>query len=152
MDAHVAKPIEPEVLFECLEHVTRVARRGERTDSKSGSIVGFDTRAALARVDGDVALLRELVELFLSEAPRLVGSMRDAIARGQPDVAARAAFDLRGAAANCAATAVEEAIVGLEVALRSGTAGAQTPRVEAVEQALAKLRPALESVLRRTTG
>jgi two-component system sensor histidine kinase/response regulator len=55
----------------------------------------FDYSEALARTDGDVELLRELIELFLENYPRRLEQMKEAIATSDPEELARAACNLR---------------------------------------------------------
>ena len=55
----------------------------------------FDYSEALARTDGDVELLRELIGLFLENYPRRLEQMKEAIATSDAEELARAACDLR---------------------------------------------------------
>ena len=55
----------------------------------------FDYSEALARADGDVELLRELIRLFLENYPCRLEQMKEAIATSDAEELARAACDLR---------------------------------------------------------
>ena len=63
----------------------------------------FDYADFLARIDGDVELLKEVIEIFLEDTPRLLSDLYTAIERNDLVAAERAAHTLKGAAANISA-------------------------------------------------
>jgi HPt (histidine-containing phosphotransfer) domain-containing protein len=63
----------------------------------------FDYDDFLERMDGDMDLLREVIEIFLEDAPSLMGALRLAIRGGNKYAMERAAHTLKGAAANISA-------------------------------------------------
>ncbi|MBX3414331.1 MAG: response regulator [Pirellulales bacterium] len=106
MDDYVAKPIRARELFAAVERAERYRAAGcqelaapvmagesrppganrraeepvveETIDERESELV-FDPQTALACVNGDAELLREIVGLFLDDAPRLIGELREAI-------------------------------------------------------------------------
>jgi two-component system sensor histidine kinase/response regulator len=76
----------------------------------------IDRTEALERVEGDVDLLRELVQIFLEDLPERVGEIRAALAARDTQILARAAHSLKGSAANISAIAVSDAARRLEKA------------------------------------
>lgn len=60
----------------------------------------LDREALLARVEGDIALLRELIELFRDDCPRLREAICGGLRRGDADAVRQAAHTLKGAAGN----------------------------------------------------
>jgi HPt (histidine-containing phosphotransfer) domain-containing protein len=82
--------------------------------------VPFDAAALLKRVEGDAELLREIVELFAADSPRLLGELRQASADGNAEILKRAAHTLKGAASNFGALAVVDAARVLETMGREG--------------------------------
>lgn len=147
MDFHVSKPIVPDDLFDAIERVMRIETQPGDPEVVDGP--GFDTSAALARVGGDVTLLKEIVELLLAEAPKLIGIMRSAMATGERTALARAAYDLKGAAGNCAARDVEEAARLVEALASQSGDSLVAQAIGTLSEALERLRPALESALER---
>jgi HPt (histidine-containing phosphotransfer) domain-containing protein len=106
----------------------------------------FDREAALARVDGDLVLLQELVRIFLDDFPRQLAEIRQAIAARDASRLSRAAHSLGGAVANFGAEPAHEAARRLE-AISARTDMARAPAAAAeLEQALERLRPALLAV------
>ena len=76
------------------------------TDTKKEKDVNppvFDYADFLARIDGDVELLKEVIEIFLEDTPRLLSDLYTAIERNDLVAAERAAHTLKGAAANISA-------------------------------------------------
>ena len=80
----------------------------------------IDTASALARVEGDVELLKELVALFLTDLPEMLTSLREAVTAGDANAIERAAHRLKGSVGNFAAQPAFEAALKLEVLGRDG--------------------------------
>lgn len=70
---------------------------------KDGYPPVFDYADFLARIDGDHDLLREVIEIFLEDTPRLLSDFYTAVAQDDLVAAERAAHTLKGAAANISA-------------------------------------------------
>jgi len=68
----------------------------------------------LERLEGDSELLTELVELFLGQAPQLIGAMRKALQQGDMEELARSAHSMKGAASNFIAHGTVSAASRLE--------------------------------------
>jgi two-component system sensor histidine kinase/response regulator len=86
----------------------------------SCSTASFDAAGLLERVEGDTELLREIVDLFAADSPRLLDELRQASAEGDAETLKRAAHTLKGAASNFGATAVMDAARDLETMGREG--------------------------------
>jgi two-component system sensor histidine kinase/response regulator len=78
----------------------------------------LDRETALERVEGDVELFEELVQLFLEDLPERLSEIRVGLARQDGDQVRRAAHALKGAAANLSALAVAATARTLEEAGR----------------------------------
>jgi HPt (histidine-containing phosphotransfer) domain-containing protein len=74
----------------------------------------------LARVGGDRQLLAEISRLFMDDAPRHLGRIRQALDARDIESLRRAAHGLKGSAANFDADAVVSAVRALEDMARSG--------------------------------
>ncbi len=106
----------------------------------------IDTKAALQRVDGDVQFLRELLDLFVDEAPQVMADIRAAIACHDAEALARAAHSLKGAAANLAATAAAEAALRLEHMGRAGDLSESPRACDTLEAEIARVREVLATL------
>ena len=61
-----------------------------------GSESGWDPAAALARVDGDEPLLRDLIKIFLEESPKQLSELQLAIEAADIETMKRTAHSLKG--------------------------------------------------------
>ena len=57
---------------------------------------GFNPQALLDRVHGDLALLRELVDLFAAEVPGMLARIEKAIQQGSPSELEKASHKIKG--------------------------------------------------------
>jgi HPt (histidine-containing phosphotransfer) domain-containing protein len=81
---------------------------------------GLDRDALLARVEGDVVLLRKLIEAFLETCPRLLTAIREAITGGDSQALRHAAHALKGVVGEFAAEAAFAAAQQMETIGRHG--------------------------------
>ncbi|MGE3805350.1 MAG: Hpt domain-containing protein [Gemmataceae bacterium] len=91
----------------------------------------------LERVCGDEEVMLELVELGLTECPRLLQALRAAVAAGDAHTIERAAHALKGVAGNLAADEAFELALEMEQAARAEDtllAASFLPRIEAAMQ------------------
>lgn len=115
--------------------------------SERNPLVEMDAEILLARVDGDWALLKELVDLFLEECPRRVGEIRAALARHDSSGLVAEAHGLKGTLSYFAAGAATDAVRRLERMGRDGDLRDAEAACAALEQALAHLTPALDALI-----
>ena len=146
MDAYVAKPLRAKELFGAIESVLDPARRPLAPADRPDREVVDETRL-LERVGGDRKALCELVELFLSDAPRLVALIRTSIeAKDAPGLQA-AAHTLKGAVSNFAAPGATEAAARLQQMGESGNLGDAGAAGDVLERELELLRETLSSLV-----
>jgi two-component system, sensor histidine kinase and response regulator len=152
MDDYISKPIRASELYEVVERFAtasirltrgdgapeRVGRQDESEPGMSRPIL--DWEAALAQVGGTTDVLRDLAELFHTEAPSMLQQIRTAIDAGEARELRRTAHTLKGSAAVFAAGPTVEAAQRLE---RMGEAG----DFHGVEEAWLALREEVERLL-----
>ena len=78
MNDHVAKPIDPNRLFEALGRWTHAVAAAEAAapDTPMPAIDGLDTEAALRRMGGNQALYRRLLHQFCESQARVPATLR----------------------------------------------------------------------------
>jgi HPt (histidine-containing phosphotransfer) domain-containing protein len=103
---------------------------------------------ALARVEGDEGLLRELIQLFIEDYPRTMAELRVAIAKGDCSTAERHAHTIKGSASNFEAGPVVTTGLRLETSGYRKDLSNAAREVQELETALAELRAELEAYLR----
>jgi len=106
----------------------------------------MDRAAALARVGGDLELLREIAVLFLDEYPRALDDIHRALAARDAKLLEHAAHGIKGSVANFSAPAAEDAAFQLEQMGRAQKLDQAPQTVAALEQALALLQVELAAL------
>jgi len=74
----------------------------------------FDPESLWNRVDGDMGLLRELVEVFAEEGPRMLARIDDAIRHGSARELEKASHKMKGSALQFSASAAASVAFELE--------------------------------------
>lgn len=106
----------------------------------------LDRAAALARVGGDLELLKEIAALFLDEYPRALDEIHKALASGDSRALEHAAHGLKGSVANFGARAAVDAAFELEQFGKAGKLDQVAPALISLERALAGLHAELSSI------
>jgi HPt (histidine-containing phosphotransfer) domain-containing protein len=83
----------------------------------------FDLAALKDRVENDMELLDEMIELYLSNSPQLLNDIEDAVAAHDCEKINRAAHTLKGVLKNMCANACAEAALRLENMAKTGDLG-----------------------------
>jgi len=113
MDEHVAKPIDPALLFETLQRYLKtpgVVPIAEEVPS----VPGLDTEDGLRRVGGNRKLYLKLLREFVARQGPAGDEIIVALAAGETAVAERLAHTVRGVAGSLGARGVQEAGGALE--------------------------------------
>jgi len=99
MDGYLSKPVRAQTLYELIEDSGRPhpGTSPEASGSRSSG-ADLDESALLAGVGGDRRLLRELVDLFLVDSPKLLAKIVRAVKGRDAATLARAAHTLKGSA------------------------------------------------------
>lgn len=128
-DEYLSKPIRPTELAETIalcmsrglvKENASTEETEEETMERDRPSSSFDLSAALEGVDGDEGLLRELVQIFLEECPRMTTEVDRAAGLGDAALLRRAAHSLRGALANFAKGSILVAALDLETMGKNG--------------------------------
>ncbi|HOT46697.1 MAG TPA: Hpt domain-containing protein [Spirochaetota bacterium] len=74
----------------------------------------INRKALSERLDGDFDLFKELAQLFLSDSPKLVSAIEDAISNKNSDKIGKTSHTIKGAVANFSAEKAFNAALELE--------------------------------------
>ncbi len=152
MNDYVTKPIEPVRLFRALLAAAGRDAAGDIAGMAQiptpplaslelpGAMPGIETRSALLRLGGNVALLLRLLASFAAEHAHAAQQIRDLVAAGDTEGAQRILHTLAGASGNMSALELNGAVT----ALAAGLAGDER---EALEAQLDRLETAIDVVL-----
>ena len=119
-DGYVSKPIVPAVLFAEID--VAVLRHPATPAPAVPPVAVSDT--LLARAGGSYGVLREIIELFLEDSPKLLDAIRAALANGDAQAVYRAAHTLKGSAGNFDAHETVAIAQRLEARAREGNLAA----------------------------
>ncbi len=143
MDGYISKPVRARELFEAID---RISTATEPTNSPPQSTVdsnGIDWSSALEYVAGDEGMLRDLIGIFLTEAPRWMTELRQAIAAGNSGDVKRLAHNLKGSVRIFGAKSAFDSAFSLEQMSRSGNLSGAEEAYAALAQGIDRLTPAL---------
>ena len=147
MDGYVAKPVRPHELYAAVEGFHSALGRETASAGFDGELsrtdVSFEWDAALERVGGDEAMMRDLAEMFFAECPKLMQQIREHIAGADGPELRRAAHTLKGSAHVFGAEAAAEAAHRLEEIGREEAFADAEDALALLEDEVARLLPAL---------
>ena len=155
MNDHLAKPIEPEVLWTKLsrwlrprEALAHPQRAPTQTSPESGDrlprhLPGLDIELGLSQLMGKHALYLTVLRLLVRDQTGMVAKTREALTSGDFATAERLAHTLKGTSSTVAARAVAEAAGQLERACRQLKAGKPLEWAPALDDLRASLEPLL---------
>jgi HPt (histidine-containing phosphotransfer) domain-containing protein len=109
----------------------------------------IDWNEALERMDGDVALLQQLLRIFRADAPGMLVRLMAAAHAGEPRELERAAHALKGASATISARAITEPARAIEQLAREERVAEARTRVAELEPAFLRLMHALDEAQQR---
>jgi CheY-like chemotaxis protein len=155
MNDHIAKPINPRVLYSALlkwiEHKERQPSEQlaatvpdiSQEPQSLPDLPGIDSEAGIARVGGNVGLYKKILRKFVENSAGAIEEIESAYAAGDGEGAIRTAHTLKGVGGNIGAEALQSAAADLEAALTSGPK--ELPR-ELLELVRRQLLSTLESL------
>jgi HPt (histidine-containing phosphotransfer) domain-containing protein len=147
MDGYVPKPIRHQDLFDTIQKlVMEVPSISTPAPPEKPPAEVLDEALLMSRVDNDPQLLRDLVDLFLEECPRLVDEIRVALDGKDAKALQRGAHSLKGSTSNLAAKMASEAAFKLERLGQAGDLGHAESVLQELEGQLVRLKPALVAV------
>jgi two-component system sensor histidine kinase/response regulator len=167
MNGHIAKPIDPALLFDTLSKIACQASDMVIADSGAppeasveapvelSPVDGLDTADGLRRVGGNTKLYVKLLRQFASQQAGATEQLRAALASNDVESAIRLSHTLKGVAGNLGAGEVQNAAAVLETMLRNGSPENLTRQsleqlAEILDPLLARIRAALG--MRTTTA
>jgi two-component system, sensor histidine kinase and response regulator len=135
MDAYISKPVNIKELFQIVQRLappTKIGKSEARqirkreepaspeTRALSGDAEVLDLTALRARLEQDLDLLEEMIELFLETSPQLFSEVAGAVANGNGPQLASSAHTLKGVLQNMCAERCARLALRLETCGRTG--------------------------------
>ena len=100
----------------------------------------------LDATDGDLALIEEVVTIFLQDTAVQLGQLAEAVQEGEGEAAERTAHNIKGAAANMGLLELAEIAAGLERTAREGSFDRCRDQLGTSREAFTRAEQALEKV------
>lgn len=154
MDDYIPKPIHKEELRKILRRWVGQglplstgpsatgelpSNQGRRTAEGVDGQDIWDTEQTLARLDGDQDLLRQLADLFVTQGPKEMREVQEALLQGDASRLVQAAHKLKGSVIQFSAPSVIAIVKELDQLSRSGD-------LQAAASCFAKLQPELDQL------
>ena len=118
MDGYISKPINLVELQKILDGVMygtgEASQDAHREPADRSEPIRWDPDQLLEKVGGDNRLFHEMMEVFLSETPRLVATLRKAVADGNASVLEKTAHSLKGQLGYLGVAPLSETIYEME--------------------------------------
>jgi PAS domain S-box-containing protein len=147
MDGYVPKPIRHQELFDTIQKLAmNMPNIPTPAPPEEPPVEVLNEALLVSRVDSDPQLLRDLVDLFLEECPRLVDEIRVALDRKDAKAVERGAHSLKGCTSNLAAKMASEAALKVERLAHAGDLVRAESVLPELECQLVRLKPALLAV------
>jgi two-component system, sensor histidine kinase and response regulator len=145
MDGYLSKPVRADELFQTIDRLApeqlAESQFQERDNAPDSS---FDEAGFLARMDGSYEICAQIAEAFLSEGPRLITNLQEAIDRKNTGEVARKAHALKGSIANFTSGAAFKAAVELEQQARENDLRAAAELLRRLQGEVESLTQALK--------
>ncbi len=100
----------------------------------------------LAELFGDREILVELFDEFLQECPPRIETMREGIAKQQPDLVDSGAHAIKGSSANLGAIGIQQTASHLESLARTNNLTEATRFIDQLEEEIERLQTHLQEV------
>lgn len=143
MDGYLSKPIRATQLLDTLEDVLQQVNRDTAVPERDYTEDAVDWSKALEVVQGDRALLKDLIDAFLDECPRLLEEIRAALAASDLTTLQRAAHTIKGSMRYFGAKEAFDRAFALEDGARNGQLTDAPQLLERLEREVDRIRPAL---------
>jgi two-component system sensor histidine kinase/response regulator len=151
MDGYLSKPIRSQELDETLDgYLARFRKEIPRAETGNVPDASVRKEELMERIDGDLALLSELLELFRADYPLQIQNAREAVGKDDAAALQRVAHALQGALGNLAAPNASRFAGELLSMGKLGKAASAGTKVTELEEELVRVIGALEDLCLET--
>ncbi len=139
MDGYITKPVRFSDVEQALSGLASAPVTPAQPAAAALASASWNKAEALSRIGGDEELLQELCQIFLENSPKLLQTLRQAVADGDADGVMRAAHSLKGESGYLSASATSHAARQLEEMGRNKNLSRAGDTLAVLEQELANL-------------
>jgi HPt (histidine-containing phosphotransfer) domain-containing protein len=149
MDEYVSKPIDADKLFEAIEKLTNAPGITKLVAADS---VTVDNTLLLKAFDGDWNFLKEVVEVFLDDYPRLLDNLRRSFNEGDCETFMRTAHSLKGMLKNFRAETAAAVAFDLEKKGKAADLKGAQADIESLAAQIAEVDKTLRNMIAQQSG
>jgi CheY-like chemotaxis protein/HPt (histidine-containing phosphotransfer) domain-containing protein len=147
MDGYLGKPIQAHELRQAVAALVPAGgATGAAAPAPAAAADGVDRARVLAHIGDDRELLRDVIDIFLRESPRLLTAVRTAIAAADAAALHRAAHAVKGAILVFGADTAVAAAQRLETMGRQADLAHAAEAYAELEREVERLKPALAAL------
>lgn len=147
IDGYLAESFQPQALHEAVSSLAAsIARGGAPAAKIATGLPVFEIEQFRKQVAQDEDLLREIIDLFLAEAPTQLVELREAVAAGDFELSARTAHTIKGSLAALHAQQARSDAQQLESASNEANIAQCRESLSSLEHDLEILEPQLLSL------
>jgi len=123
-------------------------------EPRSGPVAtrAFDPARMIELTDGDLALIEELVGVFLEDTPHRMDDLKQAIVEGDAERAIREAHSIKGTAGNMGCTELQQLTLEIEKDVRGGDLEGGRAKMPGLVEAYARLEAELRAATWEDVG
>jgi HPt (histidine-containing phosphotransfer) domain-containing protein len=144
MDDYISKPLDAELLKQIIERLTTARTPAAALAEGEAPAPGF-----LKAFENDWSFFAEVVEVFFSDYPRQLDSLRTSAERGDAATFRRAAHSLKGMLRNFQAEAAAEKAFHLENKGQRGELAGCRPLIEELAEEMKQLEAELRRLIEK---
>jgi HPt (histidine-containing phosphotransfer) domain-containing protein len=119
-------------------------------ETANAPLIDFDQLKSAC--DGDIPLLRELMDMYFGQADQIMGTLRQAIQKGSIDEVNHMSHKLAGSSLACGLTAIVPPLRAMEHKAKAGSIEGADVSIEEAAVFLEQLRTAVQEYLRTLGG
>ena len=148
MNDHLSKPLDVNLLYATLgKWIHDTPGTAVAVSHPLPGLPGLDQVAALARLNGNASLFRQLLKRFYEDQGDVLSRLRQALENKDLDTARRAAHTLKGLAGNLGASALQSAAQALEEALAQADVATSRAQLAILDELVPELLRAIAQTM-----
>ena len=149
MSEYISKPIDSDMLFEAIEKLTQGSDIQKPMAAYSDTL---DRALLLKAFDGDWSFLKEVVEVFIDDYPRLLDNLRQSLEDGDGDAFMRSAHSLKGMLKNFRAETAANIAFDLEKKGKNSDLNGVQEDIERLTAHISEVDSTLRNIIAQQSG